>query len=221
MTTSQKFSSIQFPLLISLPFILVLMLVAFFFGCQQKDSEEKEKKSTATIENLQTAYGKSIMRQRLYTQFAKRAEEERLTNVAKLFRAAARSEEIHAALHADLLRKNGVEPTTPDKDSVAIGTTLQTLKMSISNEQLEAESMYPNLIRTADLENFSEAVDQFKKVKDADARHLELFKDAYDRGGRIQRAPYLVCPMCGYILTSEKTEKCPVCQTQKQQFEKL
>lgn len=218
MTTSEKSSGVQFSLCLTLLFGSMLLLVALFFGCEQKASEEQGKKPTVTIENLQTAYGKSLMRQQCYTMLGKRAEQDRNQNIARLFRAAAKSEEIHATLHASLLQKMNVEPQAPTPDSIKVGTIIQMLKQAISNEQLETGSMYPNLIRTAELEEFSEAVNQFKKVREADVRHLELFKDAYDNGGRIKKTPYLVCPSCGYIVTSEKTEECPVCQTKKESF---
>jgi len=217
MTTSETSCRVQFTFFLTLLFGSALLLVALLFGCGQKAPEE-EKKPTVTIENLQTAYGKSLMRQQCYTKLGQRAEQDRNQNIARLFRAAAKSEEVHASLHASLLQKLNVEPQAPTPDSIKVGTVLQMLKQAISNEQLETGSMYPNLIRTAELEGFSEAVDQFKKVQEADARHLELFKDAYDKGGRIKKTPYLVCPGCGYILTSEKTEECPVCQSKKDSF---
>jgi rubrerythrin len=220
MTTTEKFSHIEFSLFVSFLFGGTLLLVALFFGCQKK-VDEQERKPLVTIENLQTAYEKSIMRHNLYMRFAQRAEAERYASVAKLFRAAARSKEIHATLHANLLRKMGVEPRMPREDSVAIGRTLQTLKMAISCAQLETDAMYPNLIRTAELENFPEAVDQFKKVREANVRHLDLFKDASDRRGKIQKKPYHLCPMYGYIMPSEKTEECPLCGTGKEKFEVL
>lgn len=221
MSATERSSHLQFSLLVAFLFGGSLLLVALFFGCGQKASENEAQKPVVTIENLQTAYGKSLMRHRCYTTLAERAQKDRNTNVARLFQAAARSEQIHADLHASLLRKTGVEPQTQPPDSIKVGTVLQMLKQAMSNEQLETGSMYPNLIRTAELENFPEAVDQFKKVREADARHLELFRDAYDNGGRVKKTPYVVCAGCGYIMTSDKTEECPVCKTKKDKFTTL
>lgn len=217
MTTPERLTSLQFSLFVAVLFGVTLLLVALLFGCTSKTGDDL-KKPTVTMENLQTAYAKSIMRQQLYSRFGQRAAQEHNTNVAALYQAVARSEEIHAALHANLLRTLGGEAVMPARESVAVGTTLQTLKMSISNEQLEAESMYPNVMRTAELENLPDAVEQFRKAKEADARHLELFKDAYDRGGKIHKVPYFVCSSCGYILTSGHTERCPVCKADKTAF---
>ena len=221
MNNSRDVTGLQFLLLVAMPFGIALAVVAFLFvGCQQKQQAETPK-AIVSIENLRTAYGKSVQRHTMYSKFATNADRERMKNAASLFRAVARSEEIHAALHAALLRKTRVEPVTPVEDSVTVGTTFQTLKMAMSCEQLEFQSMYPNLIRTAELEVYPEAAEQFRLVKEADARHYELFKGAYDLAGRIQKVPYLVCPQCGYVLTSEQTEECPVCHAKKQQFERI
>jgi len=220
MNNSHSVTGMQFLLLVAMPFGIALAIVALLFvGCQQK-TEEKPK-PTVSMENLQTAYGKSLQRHRMYAVFAKNADGERLKNLANLFRAVSRSEEIHAKLHAGLLRKNQVEPVVPAEDSLTIGTSFQTLKMAMSCEQLEYQSMYPNLSRTAELEVFPDAAEQFRMVKDVDARHFELFKEAYDLAGRIPRTPYLLCPQCGYVFTSEETQECPVCHSKKQDFERI
>ena len=221
MNDSHHVTGTQFLLLVSMPFGIALAIVALLFiGCQQKQEQERPK-ATVSVENLQTAYGKSLQRKTMYIRFAKNAEQERLKNLANLFRAVARSEEIHAAMHADLLRKSHGEPVAPAIDSLTIGTAAQTLKMAMSCEQLEYQAMYPNLIRTAELEVYSEAAEQFRLAKEVDARHFELFKDAFDLTGKIPKAQYLVCPRCGYVFTSEQTEECPVCHAKKEQFERI
>ncbi|MEK6570692.1 MAG: ferritin family protein [Bacteroidota bacterium] len=210
-----------FNMLILFPLGMFLSLIGSNFGCQKQKEEVKGIKQKVTIENLQTAYAKSVNYERMYTLFTKRAEKDRLTNVVSLYRAVSRSEGIHANLHAQLLRKNGVEPVVPPEESVPVGTTLQTLKLAASSEEIEYGKMYTNLIHTAELEKDSAAVKQFQMAKDVDAQHLELFKEAVDRAGRIPRVQYYVCGECGYILTSEKTEECPVCHAKKDRFEKI
>jgi len=108
-------------------------------GCQQKTPEPE--KPTVAIENLHIAYTKEVNRQQKYAAFIKQAEKDRLPAVASLYRAVARSEEIHAANHARLLRSQGVAPIPPVRDSVIIGNSLQTLKMAMSDERAEVESL--------------------------------------------------------------------------------
>lgn len=199
----------------------VLLLVVVLSGCQEKSREPVQVKPELTLENLQDAYGREIRREVMYTQFAGQAQKERLTNLANLYRALARSESIHSGQHAGLLRAQDVEPVQPESESVVVGTALQTLRKAISGEQVETESLYPALIRVAMQEGYTEAVDRFKKTLDADVRHLELLREALDKQGRTQRVPYSVCPECGYILTTSDVVECPNCNTPGERFEKL
>jgi rubrerythrin len=204
------------------PFFIALAALVLPYGCNQDQTSEKQKPtSEVTLQNLQTAYAKSIKHHAMYALFAKNAEQERLATMANLYHAVARSEEIHATNHASLMRSHGIEPKMPPLDSLSVGTTLQTLKMALSCEEIEIESMYSNLIRTAELEKFTDALDQFEKTKSADARQTELMKEALDKNAKIQKVPYFVCAGCGYILTSEKTDECPTCHNRKEQFIKI
>ncbi len=205
--------------LIVISFGVTFFLLAALFGCGQKSAETQKVRATVTIQNLQTAYGKAVKYRRMYSLFAGKAEAERVKNVAELYRAAARSEDIHAANHAALLPQYEMKPEEPERDSVPVGSLLQTLKMAVSSEEIESDRLYPNLIHTAELEKDSAAIDQFRRTRDADARHAELFREAITREGRIPGVQYFVCSSCGYIMTSEKTEECPVCHTKKDKFE--
>lgn len=189
-------------------------------GCQKSEEPKEAPKTLVSVENLQTAYGVQLKRARMYELFVPQAEKEKYRGVAALYRALNRSESIHAAMHASLLRKHGAEPGQPKFDSTVVGTTMQTLKMALSCEELEHGSMYPNLSRTAALEEFQEGVDQFTMITAVEERHIELLREAQDRMGRID-AKFLVCPGCGYVVTSDQTEECPVCKAAKPKFEKI
>ncbi len=188
-------------------------------GCQ-KAEKPPEEAVLVSVENLQTAYGVSLKRRRMYDLFVPKAEKEKFRGVAALYRALSRSEGIHATLHDSLLRRNNVTPQEPRYDSVVVGTTMQTLKMALSSEELEQTSMYPNLFRTAMAENYTEGADQFTMIQAVEDRHVELLRDAQDKAGRIGSA-YFVCPGCGFIMTSAKTEECPVCKTPATAFTKI
>ncbi len=204
---------------------LVLMFVGVFLfglseGCQQDSKPKEEKQTLVTLENLKTAYGVSVKRVTMYERFIPQAEKEKFKGVAALYKALARSEGVHAAAHASLMRKHSIEPVQPKPDSVVVGTTMQTLKMAVSSEELESSTMYPNLLRTATLENFSEGMDQFTMIGAVEERHVELLKDAQNKMGKID-TKYFVCPGCGYIVTSDATEECPVCKNPKAKFAKI
>lgn len=198
---------------------LTIPLIWLASGCG-KEPPKEEPKTLVSLENLQTAYGVQMKRAKMYGLFVSRAEKEKFKGVAGLYRALSRSEETHAGLHASLLRKHAMEPAAVTYDSTVIGTTMQTLKMSLSCEELEQGSMYPNLIRTARLESFQDGIDQFTLVQGVEDRHTELLREAQDRAGNIG-TKYFVCPGCGYILTSDKTEECPACKAPKAKFEEV
>ena len=222
MTMHEVSTRIQFHCWTIIPFGIALLVIAILYlGCDQKAPENQPPKQTITNQNLQTAYAKQMRHHYMYAKFVKQAEKEKQVNTANLYRAIARSEEIHAANHAALLRARGFEPKTVLYDSIAVGTIVQTLKMSLGSEEIETESMFPNLIRTAGLEKDTVAMNQFQRTMEADNRQSELFKDAADHLGKIPKVPYLICPGCGYIITSDQTEECPVCHTTKGKFEKI
>jgi rubrerythrin len=210
MTTQQRFITL----------LLCVVLLGALTDCK-KNQQQGEKKPVVTMENLQTAYNVSMKRNRWYSSYATYLQTQRQSNLTYLFRAIARSEAIRADVHAKLLRAKGTEPTMPTIDSLAMGSASQALKMAMSCETMQSESMYPSLIRTAELEKFPEAVEQFKQSRDADVRHLELFRNADGFSGNIARTTYYICPSCGYILTTDKTPECPTCKTAFSTFEKI
>ncbi|MDE3058536.1 MAG: rubrerythrin family protein [Bacteroidota bacterium] len=203
-----------------LPPAIFLFLAVMAFGCHKKE-EAQPAKPVVTLENLQTAYLREARLAHTYNLFADKLGKAGDKNVSRLYRAAARAEEIHAAGHAALLKKNGIEPKPYEPGQVVVGTVQQTFRMALSEEGIEAESMYPNLARTAALENFPEAAEQFNHAKNAVAQEGALFKDALDRDGSIPTVPYFICPGCGFIMTSDKTMECPECHCPKLKFEKI
>jgi len=205
-----------------LPILLIYGLIAVFFfcaGCKKKESGES--KPEITLQNLGTAYASEMRISREYLLFARNAEKNHYSSVAVLFRAASRSEQIHAEMAAALMRSKGMEVKPYIPDSIAVGTVAQTLHLAMSDEGLETESMYPKLLHTAELEKFPEAVESFRKSMNADLRHTELFKNILDKAASRQAGVYYVCPCCGYIITSEKVDECPGCHEKKDKFEKI
>ena len=200
---------------------LILCIIPFLLLAGCKKNEANGRKPEITLQNLQTAYSREMRISKEYGLFAKNAEKNRYSAIANLYRAASRTEEIHAEMAATLLRSKGVALVPYVADSIAVGTVMQTLHLAMSDVSLETESMYPNLARTAEAEKFSEAAESFRHALAADIRHAELFKFALDRSGYIDRVQYYVCPCCGYIITSETVKECPDCHEKKEKFEKV
>ncbi|HCF06185.1 MAG: hypothetical protein PWQ64_22 [Desulfomicrobiaceae bacterium] len=150
-----------------------------------------------TMENLKTAFAGESQANRKYLAFAKRAEEEGLTQVAKLFRAAAEAETIHAHAHLRLMK--------------GIGSTAENLKEAVAGETYEFKSMYPAMIEDAKAEGDKAAQRYFEFANKAEECHAELYSKAAQMMADLPAVDYYVCSVCGHIHEGEPTEKCPIC----------
>ena len=203
----------------------VFSIILWLSGCSQKSDQKAPEKSqgqqvTATITNLQTAYSAEMKHVLWYERFAKQAQKEGQGELAILFRALARSEQVHVNNAVALLKSKNIEPATPSIDSIPPGKAKQYLKMSVSNENVE-ENMYVGFADVAKKEQFSEAEAWFEKALNAEARHGRLLKRAMEMGTNFARLPYVMCPDCGYIIGSDNIEECPVCKAPKSKFQKI
>lgn len=199
---------------------VLLPLLSFllaFPAC--KRAEEKRIQPLQSLSHLQLAYGRSAGYASMYRLLAGQAEKERKSQTAQLFLAVARSEEIRAERHAELLRMYGVEPQNPTKAAVNIGTTAQTLRLALSSEDLQFYNLYPDLIRTAEIEGDSLIAARCRIARQVDARHRELFFDEINGVNDRKKIQYVVCSGCGYILTSGSTADCPLCHPEKRAAE--
>lgn len=162
-----------------------------------------------TNENYAEAFAGESQANRKYNFFAEQAEKEGYTYAARLFRATAEAETIHARLH--LKGKGG------------IGTTADNLKEAVSGETYETKDMYPPMIATAGEEGNEEAVRNFTAAKEAEAVHAKLYAEALaNLGKEPEDEAYYLCPVCGYIYkgTSAPTEDCPICHAKASVFKK-
>jgi rubrerythrin len=160
-----------------------------------------------TQENLQEAFAGESQANRKYLAFAKQADKEGYPQAAKLFRAAAAAETIHA--HAHLRAMNG------------IGETLENLKAAIAGETFEFKEMYPAMIATAQEEGEKDAERSFSYANKVEAIHAALYQKALDNIDIAKECDYFVCPVCGYTCENEPPEKCPVCSTLSKAFSKV
>jgi len=200
-------------------FIAVITLCLLSFQCTKPESAPVTP--SITIEHLQAAYARSLKHQDMYVRFAAQAKKERFDNVHRLYRALARSEEIHAANHAALLVKLGVQPVNPSIDPPVVGRAVQTLRLAHSSEAIELVSMYDERIKAATVEQMPEALRLFTCSRNADTRHMDLLNDAMMKAGHIATTPYYVCPSCGLIMTDAHMTDCTGCKTPKDKYEKF
>jgi len=158
-------------------------------------------------DNLKAAFTGESMANRTYLAFAKKADEEGYHQIAKLFRAAAAAETVHAFNH--LQRMGG------------IGTTMDNLKESVSGETYEFEKMYPGFIEEAKKEGDNRALWSFEVANKVEKIHASLYEKALEEIGNNKEVDYHVCSVCGYTMEGEPEGKCPICGAPASKFNKI
>jgi rubrerythrin len=159
-----------------------------------------------TEQNLQDAFAGESQANRKYLAFAKKAEEEGFAQVARLFRAAAAAETIHAHNHLKAL--------------AAVKSTRENLMAAISGESYEFQSMYPRMIDDAKKEGQDYALRSFSLANEVEKVHAALYQKAMEDLGKNVAADFYVCSVCGYTAEGEAPDDCPVCRAKKQAFRK-
>jgi rubrerythrin len=160
-----------------------------------------------TEKNLQNAFVGESQANRRYLAFAKKAEKEGYPQIAKLFRAAAEAETIHAHNHL--------------KELGGIKSTKENLEAAINGESYEFQNMYPQMIKDAEEEGNKAALRSFTYANEVEKIHAELYKKALDNLGSNKDVDYYVCEVCGYTAEREAPDVCPVCKAKKQAFKKI
>ncbi len=162
-----------------------------------------------TKTNLEVAFAGESMANRKYTAFARKAEQEGFPVVARLFRAAAEAETIHAIAH--LANMDGIK------------STAENLKTAIEGETYEYQSMYPPMIEQAKAENHK-ARRMFEMASQAEAVHAKLYAmalEAVQNGKDLDADVFYMCPVCGDIEIGQPPEKCPICGAKGDRYQKM
>lgn len=163
--------------------------------------------ATKTEKNLSEAFAGESQANRKYLAFAKKAEEEGYKQIAKLFRAAAEAETVHALNH---LRELG-----------GIKSTRENLEAAIGGESYEFQKMYPQMIEDAKAEKNDAALRSFNYANEVEKIHAELYKKALENIGKNPDVDYYVCQVCGNTVEGEAPDECPICGAKKQAFKRI
>ena len=156
---------------------------------------------------LKEAFAGESQANRKYLAYAEKADRDGHPQVARLFRAAAAAETVHAHNHLKALK--------------AIGTTEDNLKDAIAGETHEFKSMYPEMIEQARTEGHKQAERSFHFALEVEKVHGELYKSMLDNLSSAGDFPYFVCPVCGFTAGRGAPDTCPVCGTKGSMFEKV
>lgn len=150
-----------------------------------------------TEKDLMDAFAGESQANRKYLAYAREAEKQGFDQVAKLFRAAAASETIHALTHL--------------KNAGKVGDTKENLKDAIAGETYEFTKMYPEMIKDAEAEGRKDAAAYFGLVEKVEELHADMFKKALEDPKNLPDTDYYVCSYCGYVHKGPMSERCPVC----------
>ena len=155
---------------------------------------------TETEGNLQAAFAGESQANRRYLFFADKADKEGHPQIARLFRAAAEAETVHARSHFNAMD--------------GVGSTRDNLNAGVIGEHLEFTRMYPPFIEQARADQYPRAERTFTLANEVEEIHYELFQTALkalDAGGSVTDEPYFVCQVCGNTVVVAAPEKCPIC----------
>lgn len=164
-----------------------------------------------TYDDLQAAFAGESMANRKYLAYAEKAEKDGYPQAAKLFRAAAAAETVHAHNHY--------------KAMGMVKSTLENLQDAINGEHYEVFSMYPEFLADALKENEnSKAIRSFEYALAVEKTHETLYtqmRQALEAGDNVEDVEYWICKTCGHTHIGEPPDECPVCGAKKKMFFKV
>jgi len=161
-----------------------------------------------TEQFLKEAFAGESQANRKYLAFAAKADQEGFSQVARLFRAAAEAETVHA--HSHLRALNGIR------------STKENLLEAIAGETHEFKKMYPEMIEAAKSEGQKVAERSFSYANLVEKVHAELYQKLFDNLGKsLENYPYYVCPICGFTAEKEAPGNCPICGAKGDMFKKI
>jgi rubrerythrin len=161
-----------------------------------KNEEEKSMNENKILDNVMEAFAGESQANRKYLAYAKKAEKEGKLNAAKLFRAAADAETLHALKLFEVAGK--------------IGSTADNLKDGIAGETYEYKEMYPEFVKEAEAAGNKAALMAFTFAMKAEEVHAKLYKEALENLDQTEEVFYYLCPVCGNI-DKFVPEKCSIC----------
>lgn len=160
-----------------------------------------------TEENLKSAFAGESQAHMKYLIFADVAEKEGKKNIAKLFRAIAYAEQVHATNHLRELK--------------GINSTSENLQTAINGETFEVEEMYPAYKTVAELQGEKGAVRSTTYALEAEKIHAEMYrkaKETVETGRDMEVGKVYICSICGFTGEGELPDRCPICGALKENF---
>jgi len=181
-------------------------------------------KNAMTSDFLHSAYGGESMAHMRYLTWGDKAEKDGFPNVARLFRAIAYAEQVHASNHFRAIGGETGDATVTAGGVFGYNSTADNLQGAINGELHEVEQMYPVYLNAAEFQQEADAKRSFHFALEAEKQHAALFQKALDAvkaGKDIALTTIYVCPVCGHTILNEAPDKCPVCGAKKEMYHKF
>jgi rubrerythrin len=210
-------------------FISLIIVFTVFTGCGKKQEVPKvsDADKQTLVKNLKEAFTGETTASAKYEAYSKKAKEEGLDNVAKLFEAASKSEAIHAKNHKAVLEKLG-EKAPEVKPEFTVKTTKENLEDAIKGESYETTTMYPEFKKLSDSmgEAGKDASRSFDFAMRTEAKHKVFYDESLKALGEKTAdklpAAFWVCPICGNTVSNEADiKKCTICKNEKEPWVKI
>ena len=194
------------------------LILTFLVPAAVAVKEANHTTTHTTLDHLQEAFNGESNAHHRYLAFAAQADVEGFHQVASLFRATARAEEIHARNHADVIRMMGSHPKSKiEKPDVK--STRENLQAAMEGEIHERDVMYPPMIEAAKISRHPEAVRTFTYALKTEAENARLFEAALKNLDKMRKTTtYYVCNVCGYTVGSLNFLRCLVCGHSKTDY---
>lgn len=141
--------------------------------------------------------------------YAEKADEEKIPQIALLFRAIADAERVHATRQLNLVK------------DIVVKDTDTNLEKSFQREKSISENEYPDFLNDAEQEGESAAALVFSQARDAEGFHAKLYERAIMNLIKNKVKAYHVCQVCGYVTDKKIPAKCPVCGAPKEKFKSI
>lgn len=170
--------------------------------------ERGNSMSNQTEKNLALAFAAESKAAARNATFAQKAQKEGYDQIARLFRAVAAAESVHARRYLMLMRGK-------------VGSTEENLESAFQNEIKANAEEYPKLIKAAYAEDQIKVAEAFSRSRDVEEGHAQLYKKAMGDMVADRTTDYYVCQVCGYISEDQVPDACPVCSAVPNKFSRI
>ena len=201
------------------------LIIPSLASAQQKDPSPTNNvvssEAKTTLDNLQHAYKGETTASAKYAAYSQKAEEEGHHEIAMLFKAASKSESIHAGNHKAVLAESG-EMVPEIEPEFTVKSTKENLKDAIAGETYEINTMYPEFVNNAKLSKNRLALISFSYAYQTEQKHKAFYEEALAAldNNNVGSIPtmYFVCPTCGNTYETKAPQRCGISMTSRDKF---